>query len=428
MLKNKKIYAIPIFGFLLMILITSLLLKLPICNKQNIYYIDALFEATSAISATGSNVIDISTQFTFLGQLIILLAMQIGAIGFMLFFSILFMISKKKIKLSDTIFLGNEVVTNDYTTIKNKAKKITKYTIIIEILGTWFLSFRFIPIYGIGKGLWFSIFHSISAFCNVGNDLFGNSLVLFKDDLYVNIVFILLMFFGSFGFFVIEGIVYWFFTGKKDKIYPEVKLIIYTSFLILIIGSILLKIFNPELSIIESIFSVVTAKNTGLYTIEMSQLKEINQFLISIIMFIGGGPGSNAGGIRVVVLAVIILSTIANINDEDEVVIFYRSISEKTIRRSFTILMIDIFIVFLGILGLTITENQGLLDTLFYTISNFTNTGLATIDMQSISFYTKLITIFIMYIGRIAPITFVSLFIADKKKNGIKYPSMDLIL
>ena len=207
MLRNKKIYGMPIIGFLLMILVTALLLKLPICSKINMSFIDAVFESASMVTATGSTVVDISQEFTFVGQLIMLIAMEIGAIGFMIFFSLLFMVSKKKIKLSDTIFLGNEINTNNYTSIKDKAKKITRYTLIIEFFGAWLLSFRLVPMYGWKQGIWYSIFHSISAFCNVGCDIFGsNSLLLFKNDVYMNTILMILMFLGSLGFFVLEDL------------------------------------------------------------------------------------------------------------------------------------------------------------------------------------------------------------------------------
>lgn len=214
MLKSKKIYGMPIIGFALMILVTALLLKLPICHKINISFIDAVFESASMVTATGSTVVDISQEFTFVGQLVMLIAMEIGAIGFMIFFSLLFMVSKKKIRLSDTIFLGNEMNTNNYISIRDKAKKITCYTLVIELFGIWFLAFRWVPMYGLKQGLWYSIFHSVSAFCNVGCDLFGtNSLLFFKDDIYINTILMFLMFLGSLGFFVLEDltrlVLYW---------------------------------------------------------------------------------------------------------------------------------------------------------------------------------------------------------------------------
>ena len=202
MLKNKKIYRMPIIGFLGMILITACILKLPICHKDNLSIIDALFESTSMVTATGSTVVDISQKFTWFGQFVLLLAMEIGAIGFMVFFSLLFMVSKKKIKLSDTLFLGNEINTNHYPSIQGKAKKIIRYTCIIEFFGAWLLAFRFVPMYGVRQGLWYSIFHSISAFCNVGCDLLGaDGFLRFGNDIYINFVLILLMFLGSLRLF-----------------------------------------------------------------------------------------------------------------------------------------------------------------------------------------------------------------------------------
>ena len=347
MLRNKKIYVMPIVGFLLLILIITILLKLPICNKTSLSYIDAIFEATSNVTATGSNVTDVSEQFTFLGQLVILFAMEIGAIGFMLFFSLLFLTSKKKMKLSDALFLSNEINTENYTAIKDKAKKITKYTLVIEFLGSWLLAFRFVPMYGLKTGLWYSIFHSISAFCNVGSDLFGNSLVSFRNDIYINCIFIILMFLGSLGFFVLEDLVGWFCTGKRSKIHVESKLILTVSCFLVITGTFLIKIFDPQLTVLEAVFSVVTARNAGFYTIDISTLHQMNQFLISLIMFIGGGPGSNAGGIRVVVFAILILTTISNIKNREDVVVFYRSINDKMIKKAIAILNIDLFIVFI---------------------------------------------------------------------------------
>ncbi len=356
--------------------------------------------------------------------------MQVGAIGFMLFFSVMFMISKKKLRLSDTIFLGNEINTNNYMSIKNRAKKITRYTLLIEFLGAWLLAFRFVPMFGFKNGLWYSVFHSISAFCNVGSDLLGsNSLAIFRQDIYVNIIFVILMFCGSLGFFILEDLVGWFYTGKKSKIHVESKLILKVSFVFVIFGIVFLKIFDPQLTILEALFSIVTARNTGLYTIDVQNLQEINQFLLTLVMFVGGSPGSNAGGIRIMVFVVLLLTTIANIKGRDEIVVSYRSIHDKIVKRAITILTIDLFLIFSGMIGLTITENQSVLDTLFYAVSAFSNTGLSTFDITTLSLAGKCVTIIIMYMGRIAPITFVSLFVPTKRKTtGIKYPNMDVIL
>ena len=430
MSKQKKVYKMPILGFLLIIAITTALLRLSICNKMPIQTIDTLFEAASAVTATGSSVKDLSQQFTFWGQLILLLAMEIGAVGFMMFFSVLFLMSKRKMKLSNTLFLSNEINTSNYAILKSKAIKIIQYTLLIEAFGAYFLSFRFVPLLGVKQGVWYSIFHAVSAFCNVGLDLFGNeSLSMFADDLYTNCVFMVLMFLGSLGFFVLEDLIGWFCTGRKSKIQVASKLILSVSWMIIVIGTILLKIFNPEISFLQAIFSVVTARNTGLYTVDMKTLSEMNKFLISAIMFIGGAPGSNAGGIRVVVFAILILTTIANVRNREEVVVFYRSIEDKIIKKAITIFCLDFGIVLCGVFGMMLTDKQSFLDTLFYMISTFSNTGLTTFDLTELSFWGKCISIFVMYIGKIAPVTFILLFLpTNDKKSGIKYPNMDTML
>lgn len=430
MFKQKKIYIVPIIGFLLTILITALIFELPICRNKEITYIDSLYEATSLVTATGSNVVNISNDFSFLGQLIMLIAMQVGAIGFMIFFSILFALSKKKLRLSDAIFLSNEINTNDYTSVRFQAKRITRYTMIIEIIGAWLLAFKFVPMFGFKTGIWYSIFQSVSAFCNVGADIVKNTgFSVFRNDLYINIVFIILMFLGSLGFFVLEDIVHWFCSGKKNKITVQSRLVLKTSFLIIIFGTILVKVFEPDLSVLDSVFTVTSARNTGFITYMASGLNEITKFIITLIMFIGGGPGSNAGGIRVMVFVVLLLTTWANICDKNEVVAYYRTINEKTIKKAIAILNIDLLIVFLGLLGLVLTDNKSVIDTLFYSVSEFSNTGLTTFDLSSLTSTGKFISIILMYAGRIAPFSFTSLFIqTDKKNSGIKYPNMDVIL
>ncbi len=226
-----------------------------------------------------------------------------------------------------------------------------------------------------------------------------------------------------------EDLVAWFCTGKRSKIQIESKLILKISFLLVIFGVILLKVFDPQLTLLEALFSVITARNTGFFTVDMKALCEMNQFLLSLIMFIGGGPGSNAGGIRVMVFLILILTSIADLKGQDEVVVFYRSINDKVIKKAITILSMDLVIVFVGMLGISLTENQSVLDTTFYVISTFSNTGLSTIGLETLTTAGKWISIFIMYIGRIAPITFISLFVPmDHKKSGIKYPNMDVML
>ena len=300
----------------------------------------------------------------------------------------------------------------------------------LSFSGAWFLAFRFVPMYGFSRGMWYSIFHSVSAFCNVGLDLFGShSLELFRGDVYLNIVFIALMFCGSLGFFVLEDALAYFFTGKKNKIHVESKLILHTSVFLVIIFTILIQLFEPSLSILDTLFHVVSARNTGLYTVDVTTFSEMGKLLITIVMFIGGSPGSNAGGIRVMVLAIMLLTALTNLKGNDEVVVYYRKISDKMIKRAIAVFVIDFLLVFFGMIAFSLAEGKSVVDVLLLLVSSFSNTGLATLDLEILSSLGKWILIFMMYIGRIAPITFVSLFIPmDVRKKGIQYPEMDLVL
>lgn len=430
MLKNKKIYIVTVLFFLIVILIGANILRLPICSNIHLTEVNAIFEATSSLTGTGTTILNVSEDLTFWGQLIIITLVQIGAVGFMSLFYFVFKLVTRSKKLSDTMVIASETSVDNYNLAKKTLGRIIKYTFLIEFIGAWLLSFKFIPIYGLKTGIWYSIFHSISAFCNAGFDLFGTtSFTQFNGDIYLYVVLIILMFFGSVGFFVLEDLVHWFASGKKNKITIQSKIILITTFSIIIIPTILLKIYNPELKMMDCVFMVVSSRNTGFATININNLKEINLLIIIMLMFIGGGPISNSAGIRVNVLAIILLTMISNLKNQDEIVVFYKRINEKLIKKSVTIITVNILIVLVGSMLFALTENLKILDVLFYIVSSFSTTGLSTIDSTQISVIGKIIASIMMYLGRIAPITFISLFITNNKKTSeIKYPEIGIIL
>ena len=173
MLKKKRIYIITILGFLIVILSGAIVLTMPICNNQYINFKDALFTSTSAVCVNGFLTVTISEQFSIWGQFIILLLVQIGALGFMSFIIFILTVRDKKISFSDTMMAGDFISENVYSNIKKRIQNIFKYTFVIQIIGAFLLSLKFVPIYGM-KGIWYGIFHSVTAFCNSGFDLIGN--------------------------------------------------------------------------------------------------------------------------------------------------------------------------------------------------------------------------------------------------------------
>ena len=294
MLKDKNIYVIPCLGFLSVILVGWIVLMLPTCNNGNVTLFDALFTAVSATCVNGLTTVNLSTEYSFLGQLAIAIITEIGAIGFVTFISFILSFKKKRMSLSETLLLSSALNDNHYGKLKQRLKEVIKYTIVIQIIGAILLAVDFIPRFGIKNGIWYSIFHSITAFCNAGFDIIGdNSLVIFAKNIYVNIVFIILMFLGSIGYFVIEDIIGCIKKKSFLHISFHTKIVLTASLIIYLISIILLKIAEPNLTWLEAVFTSVTARTTGFSTINMAGTLPITKLIISFLMIIGGAPRFN---------------------------------------------------------------------------------------------------------------------------------------
>ncbi|MBP3595833.1 MAG: hypothetical protein J6J60_00305 [Clostridia bacterium] len=429
MFKNKRIYVIPAIGFLIIILLSSLVLTLPISQKNPISFFDTLFVATSAFSGTGFSTFNILENLTLFGQIMLLLTVQIGTLGFMIFFAFILSIRHKKIKLSNTLILSNEINFDNYTKVSDRTSKIIKYTFVIEFFGAMLLAIKFVPDFGIIKGIWYGIFHSISAFCNAGFDLLGNnSFASYTNDIYINIILIGLMLLGGLGYFVLEDIVQCI-KDRKKHLQVHSKIILVTSVWLIFISTILFKIFSPNVTILQALFNTVTARNTGFASIDFSLLDNASKMLILILMFIGGAAGSSAGGIKLTTLAIIILFPISVVKGED-IIVFFRKIDSKMIRRAYTIFSFYVFLTIIGFFILLETNsNISSIDLLFELISAFSNTGVGTFDINLLNKIGKSILILYMYIGRLGPITLFTLFSFNhKKSNEITYVNADLML
>ena len=296
MLKDKNIYLIPCLGFLSVILVGWILLMLPICNNGNVTPFDALFTAVSATCVTGLTTVNLSTDYSLWGQIAIAIITEIGAIGFVTFISFILNFKKKKMSLSETLLLSSALNDNHYGKLKQRLKEVIKYTMVIQIIGAILLAVDFIPRFGMKQGIWYSIFHSITAFCNAGFDIIGNSsLEIFAKNIYVNIVFIMLMFLGSIGYFVIEDVIRCIKKKSFLHISFHTKIVLTASIIIYLISIILLKIAEPNLTWLEAVFTGVTARTTGFSTIDMSATLPITKLIISLLMIIGGAPRFNFG-------------------------------------------------------------------------------------------------------------------------------------
>lgn len=430
MLKNKNIYLIPIFGFILVILIGWIILMMPFCNNGNITPLDSLFTAVSATCVNGLTTVCLSKEYTFLGQIVIACITEIGAIGFVTFISLIISIKKKKMQLSETLLLSNALNDNDYNRLKQRLKEVIKYTLIIELIGAICLAVEFIPIFGVRRGIWYSVFHSITAFCNTGFDLFGDSsLMMFANNVYINVVFIILMILGGIGFFVIEDIIRCI--KKKSFIHMEfhTKNVLTTSLIIYFLSVVLTKISQPDLTILQVLFMSSTIRTTGFSTINMETTSMSTKVLFSILMMIGGAPGSTSGGIRITSIAILILTVRATLRNKKEVTVFYKKIDIQTIKQAITNIFVCNLIIMIAVVIFANIQNIGLLEMIFMCVSAFSATGFSIVNMSVLKVASKIILILLMFIGRIGPISILSVFILKKKENkNIEYVSGNLML
>ncbi|MBS4536278.1 TrkH family potassium uptake protein [Clostridium sp. D2Q-14] len=427
-----------VLGFAALIIIGALLLNLAIAsnNGESVGFIDALFTSASAVCVTGLVVVNTAAHWTLFGKIVILILIQIGGLGFMTMATLVSLVIGKKITLKDRLIMQEEL--NQFTL--SGLVKLTRYiiisTFVIEIIGAIFLSFKFIPIYGTGKGIWFSVFHAISAYCNAGFDIIGNSMESFVTSSIVNFTISLLVIIGGLGYSVYIDVT----NNRKFKSFLlHTKVVLVMTSVLLVLGAIVFFIVeynNPETignlsfksKIIASFFQSVVPRTAGFNSVSMAGTTNATAFLIIILMFIGGSPGSTAGGIKTTTMGVVILSIISVVRGNNDVTIFERRISNEIIFRALAVLGIGLLIVIVVTMTLSLTEtnleNYDFLDIAFETVSAFGTVGLSRGITSYLSDIGRIIISITMFIGRVGPLTMAFAFAKKRKtkKGSYRYP------
>ena len=459
---NKDIgpMRILLISLIMVIILGACILKLPICNKQPIRIIDSIFVATSAVCVTGLTTVVPAEQFTTIGQVVLLVLIQIGGIGLMTLISIVLIMIGRKLNLSDKIIIRESLSQNSFNGLVTLIKRICLYTVVLEAIGAILLSIKFIPDLGVAKGIWYSVFHSISAFCNAGFDLLGNnSISMYSGDWLVCLTLMALIIIGGLGFTVWDDIVLNIKGKKKFKnLTVHTKIVLLMTILLLVTGAIAILIFecdnmqtmkndNWATKILKSAFQSTTLRTAGFYSIPQNELTSVSKLLAVCYMFIGGSPASTAGGIKTVTLGVIILLVMNYIKGNKEVNVFNRRISESSGNRAIVVISISIFIVIMAIGLLLITEdfesekmlkeeisqdiNLSIEDIVFEVISAFATVGLTLGITSQLTFAGKLVIISLMIIGRLGPITIsIALFKKHKetKQTKVQYPYGNILI
>ncbi|WP_315117471.1 TrkH family potassium uptake protein [uncultured Clostridium sp.] len=441
----KKVKLTPVqilaLGFAVVIFMGTILLHLPIATQsgESTPLIDCFFVSTSATCVTGLITVDTGTHWNYFGKTVIMLLIEIGGLGFMSFATLIALILGKKITLKDRLIMQEALNSFSLQGLVKMAKYILLFTFSVQIGGALLFATQFIPEFGLAKGIYYSIFHSISAFCNAGFDLFGNfqSLTGYYDNTVIILTMSGLIIIGGLGFYVWHEI-YNFKTLKKLSLHSKIVLSV-TTFLI-VGGTILMFILeynNPgtmkDMSlkgkVLSSIFASVSPRTAGLNSISTSDMTTAGKFLTIILMFIGGSSGSTAGGIKVTTVGLLILAVISIVKGREDVEAFKKRIPKDTIYKSLAITVIGLGLVIFVTMVLSITEAGASLEYLLYeATSAFATVGLTLGLTTKLSFAGKIIIAFTMYAGRIGPLTLFLALSRKKTSSNIKYPEEKILV
>ena len=387
----------------------------------------SFFTATSATCVTGLIRVDTYSHWSWFGQFIIILLIQIGGIGFMTFCIYALTLAKKKIGIISRSIMQNSISSPHVGGIVKMTKFIILATFFIEALGAFFLSFIFCPKLGLVKGLWFSIFHSISAFCNAGFDLMGNfepysSLVSFQDNWYLNMIIMLLIIIGGLGFLVWKDIID--NRGHFSKMRLHTKIVITTT-IILIFGGALFIYFCEQgnATILSSLFQSVTARTAGFNTVDLSKIRETTQLIIIILMFVGGSSGSTAGGIKTTTIAVMLVNIISMFKQKKGVEVFKRRISDEIVKMASCDLMVYLVLTLIVSLIICQLENISYITVLFECVSAIATVGLTIGITSQLGVISQCLLALLMLFGRVGSITFLLAFASNRVTPLAKAPA-----
>ena len=418
---------IIVFGFLIAIIIGSILLWLPISHQEgiNVNLIDAFFTTVSCICVTGLSTIDVANTFNLFGIIVMALLIQIGGLGVVCAAVSIVLLAGQKIGIRERVLIQNSFSLDSVKGIVRFILDIFKFTFIIEFVGALISFFAYIRYYPFGKALLISVFHAISAFNNAGFDLIGNyqSLFIFKDDIIINIVTSLLIILGGIGFLVIKDIIE---KRKFKKLSLHSKIVISTTLFLLIFGTIIIKL-TQNISWLGAFFASAAARTAGFVTFPLEMFNRFGLLFITILMFIGASPSSTGGGIKTTTFYVLIKGTKSTCMNS-HCFSFKRLITSEQINRSFIILFLASIVVTCCTTLLCFFEPTiDLSKLLFESVSAFATVGSSLGITPLLTPYSKIVLMVTMFIGRVGPLTLLSVW-SKKNKQNIIYPKENIII
>src|SRR3989339_300923 len=432
-----------LLGFIIIIAIGSFLLSLPIAsvsgNQQP--FIDAMFTATSAVSTTGLTVVDIGSFYSLFGQIVILVLVQIGGLGYMIFIVMTVLELGGRLSLGGKLILEESLSTPPHEEVSRFSKIIILITFAFEFLGATVLSLYWMREYSVKHAIYLGVFHSVSAFCTAGFSLFSDNLCAYRDSIVINVIIGILCIVGSVGFFVIYD-VYHMMSRKKREDEPPKRLLIHTKLvlimlpILIITGALLICLseWNTPLPsfkdrFLTSTFQAISASTTtGFNTLDTGTVKTLGLATMVMLMYIGASPGGTGGGVKTTTFGLLISSIISVISMKDELILFNRRISPRTKDKAFAICTIAVLLIALDVLILSVTEKASFMEIVFEVVSAFGTVGLSTGVTPTLSVTGKIVLVITMLIGRVGPLAIGFSIRGKCKLVPIKYPEGGILV
>lgn len=435
-------------GFLVAIFVGSGLLRLPVSVRNGIAldYVDALFVSATSVCVTGLTTVNVAETFSAFGQVVILFLIQLGGLGIVTFTTGMLLVLRKRVTLTERLLIQSAYNLDTLSGLVRLTKKIVGVTLAIELVGAVGYGFVFIPEFGV-KGIWYSVFHSVSAFCNAGIDILGStSFCAYRDNVVINFTTMLLIIVSGIGFPVYWEVLRSVRYNRQhhsrryiSKLNTHAKLVLLMTAALIFGGALFTFIFeydNPDTigslnfggKIMASLFQSVTLRTAGFATIDQSLFKHVSCVIYIVWMFIGGSPAGTAGGVKTVTTALLFASMFSSIRGRKKVSIFKRSISDDYIRRAMAIVCFSLSTLVVLTAALMYVQDGDFLDTLYEMTSAIATVGLTRGITGELNGAGKLIVVLAMYLGRIGPITLALAFNSNRKPDKISYSEGKVII
>lgn len=439
---NLSTTQIIMLSFLAVIFIGSLILTLPISTVEGsrVSYSDALFTATTATCVTGLVTLPTVTTWSFFGQVVILCLIQLGGLGVVTVVSGFMIALHKKIGITDRLLLQDAFNLNTLSGLVKFVKKVIMGTILVEGIGALLYMTVFVPEFGV-RGIWISIFNSVSAFCNAGIDIIAeNSLCNYAHNPMINFTTCMLIIVGGIGYIVWWDLIRVLSLIKKQglqcfkRLTMHSKIAIWMTVFLILSGTVAFFVleYNNPLTIGEetlfnklqiSFFQSVTTRTAGFATVPQENLTNASAMVSMIFMFVGGSPVGTAGGVKTVTIAVLLITASSMIKNKNEITVFNRSIHQKAVKKAITVFSMSFTIMMVSSILLALVTDAPLVDILYETVSATATVGLTRNLTATLNIWGKLIIIVTMYLGRVGPISLALVLNTKKEKwNTVKTP------